>query len=167
MPKRGNCRAFLAKSVIASSIAAAILCAAPAAFAQDCAQDCATLAPQAQPVQATEPTARPATELGVDTPWYEAFTLSMNDNVRPGLDLENTVDWESPGGRWGLRVGIQDSPDVRSDNSDLSAGAFINLGDRIRLGGQVRLVSPDDPVFRLTDSNVRQPEIKFESALRF
>ncbi len=160
MPKRGNCRAFLAKSVIASSIAAAMLCAAPAAFAQDTD----ALAPQ---VQVTEPATRPAAELGVETPWYEAFTLSMNDNVRPGLDLETTVDWESPGGRWGLRVGIQDSPDVRSDTSDLSAGAFINLGDRIRLGGQVRLVSPDDPIFRLTDSNVRQPEIKFESALRF
>ena len=152
MPKQGFCRAFLARSVIAGSIAAAMLCAAPAAFAQESA------AP-AQPA--------PAGNLGVETPWYEAFTLSMNETLRPGLDLETTVDWESPGGRWGVRVGIQDGPDLRSDNSDLSAGAFINLGDRIRLGGQVRLISPDDQIFRLTESDERQPEIKFESALRF
>ncbi|WP_339746294.1 NtrZ family periplasmic regulatory protein [uncultured Maricaulis sp.] len=167
MSKWGFCRAFLAKSVIAGSIATAMLCAAPAAFAQEDA----ALAPQTQPVATSESDVRadvrPTTELGVETPWYEAFTLSMNENTRPGFDLESTVDWESPGGRWGVRVGIQDGPDLRSDNSDLSAGAFINLGDRIRLGGQVRLVSPDDLTFRLTDNVVRQPEIKFESALRF
>ncbi|MGK0265986.1 MAG: hypothetical protein ACI82N_000230 [Maricaulis sp.] len=155
MSKRGFCQAFLAKSVIASSIAAAMLCAAPGAFAQDTA----AVAAQAQPA--------PVGNLGVETPWYEAFTLSMNENIRPGLDLETTVDWEAPGGRWGVRVGIQDGPDLRSDNSDLSAGAFINLGDRIRLGGQVRLISPDDQIFRLTENDERQPEIKFESALRF
>lgn len=153
MPKRGFCRVFMARSAIAGSIAAAMLWAAPAAFAQDSA-------PLAAPPAA-------AGELGVETPWYEAFTLSMNENIRPGLDLETTVDWESPGGRWGVRVGIQDGADLRSDNSDLSAGAFINLGDRIRLGGQVRLISPDDQIFRLTENEERQPEIKFESALRF
>tara|TARA_R110000868_G_scaffold229089_2_gene482056 strand:- start:12371 stop:12841 length:471 start_codon:yes stop_codon:yes gene_type:complete len=156
MSKRGFCRAFLAKSVIASSIAAAMLCAAPAAFAQE-------TAPLAAPAQPATPG-----DLGVETPWYEAFTLSMNENLRPGLDLETTVDWESPGGRWGVRVGIQEGgADLRNDTSDLSAGAFINLGDRIRLGGQVRLISPDDQIFRLTENNERQPEIKFESALRF
>lgn len=155
MPKRGFCRAFLARSVIASSIAAAMLCVAPVAYAQDTAAAPAL----AQPVATGE--------LAVETPWYEAFTLSMNENLRSGLDLETTVDWESPGGRWGVRVGIQDGPDIRSDNNDLSAGAFINLGERIRLGGQVRLISPDDQIFRLTENNERQPEIKFESALRF
>ena len=104
---------------------------------------------------------------GVETPWYEAFTLSMNGRLNPALELESTYDWESPGGFWGLRVGIQDNPDLRSDLGDVSAGAFINLGDRIRLGGQVRFTSPDDEIFRLTENGDRQPEIKFESALRF
>ncbi len=155
MSKRGTCRAYLARSVITGSIAAAMLCVAPAAFAQN----------QAAPAEQAQ--LAPVSDIAVDTPWYEAFTLSMNENLRPGLDLETTVDWESPGGRWGVRVGIQDGPDLRGDNNDLSAGAFINLGDRIRLGGQVRLISPDDQIFRLTESDERQPEIKFESALRF
>lgn len=160
MRRRGNCRAFLARSVIVSSITAAMLCVAPAAFAQEnITQEVLPLAADAQPA--------PVSELGVETPWYEAFTLSMNEGVHPALNIETTVDWEAPGGRWGVRVGIQDSLDIRSDNSDVSAGAFINLGDRIRLGGQVRFISPDEQIFRLTTNDERQPEIKFESALRF
>tara|TARA_R110002072_G_scaffold25998_9_gene86567 strand:+ start:1548 stop:2006 length:459 start_codon:yes stop_codon:yes gene_type:complete len=152
----------MVKTVIASSIATAMLGLAPGALAQDVTP--AAIQPQAQ--TSAQPVV-PADALGVDTPWYEAFTLSMNERMLPGLDLETTVDWESPGGRWGLRVGIQEGPDVRSDLNDLSAGAFINLGDRFRLGGQVRLISPEDPMFRLMESDARQPEIKFESALRF
>ncbi|WP_417481228.1 NtrZ family periplasmic regulatory protein [Maricaulis sp.] len=160
MSKWGNCRGLLAKTVIAGSIATAMLGLAPAAYAQDSSDI-------AQPVVQAPAQAAIADAAGVETPWYEAFTLSMNERMLPGLDLETTVDWESPGGRWGVRVGIQDGSDVRSDVNDLSAGAFINLGERFRLGGQVRLISPDDPIFRLTDSDERQPEIKFESALRF
>ncbi|WP_339738949.1 NtrZ family periplasmic regulatory protein [uncultured Maricaulis sp.] len=149
----------MVKTVIAGSIATAMLGLAPAALAQDAEP---TVIETGVQLQSTATDA-----LGVETPWYEAFTLSMNEHMLPGLDLENTVDWESPGGRWGVRVGIQDGPDVRSDVNDLSAGAFINLGDRFRLGGQVRLISPDDPMFRMMESDARQPEIKFESALRF
>jgi len=166
MSKWGNCRAVMVKTVIAGSIATAMLGLAPGALAQDVAPP--AIQPQAQTLaQTSAQPAVPADALGVDTPWYEAFTLSMNERMLPGLDLETTVDWESPGGRWGLRVGIQEGPDVRSDVNDLSAGAFINLGDRFRLGGQVRLISPEDPMFRLMESDARQPEIKFESALRF
>ncbi|WP_091768828.1 NtrZ family periplasmic regulatory protein [Maricaulis salignorans] len=148
----------MVKTAIAGAMATAMLSLAPGALAQEAAP--ATDQAQIQ-------SAAPADALGVDTPWYEAFTLSMNERMLPGLDLENTVDWESPGGRWGVRVGIQEGPDVRNDLNDLSAGAFINLGDRFRLGGQVRLISPEDPMFRLMESDARQPEIKFESALRF
>ncbi|WP_417476527.1 NtrZ family periplasmic regulatory protein [Maricaulis sp.] len=155
MSKWGNCRISMTKTAIAAAVATAMLTLAPGAFAQDSAEE------------AQIQSAAPVDAVGVDTPWYEAFTLSMNERMLPGLDLENTVDWESPGGRWGVRVGIQEGPDVRNELNDLSAGAFINLGDRFRLGGQVRLISPEDPMFRLMESDARQPEIKFESALRF
>ncbi|WP_417469315.1 NtrZ family periplasmic regulatory protein [Maricaulis sp.] len=160
MSKWGNCRGLLAKTVIAGSIATAMLSLAPAAQAQDTSDTAQAVIPAPSQSALTDAP-------GVETPWYEAFTLSMNERMTPGLDMETTVDWESPGGRWGVRVGIQDGSDVRSDVNDLSAGAFINLGERFRLGGQVRLISPEDPIFRLTDSDERQPEIKFESALRF
>ena len=155
MAERAYLRGITVKGLIFGSAAAAVLCVAPAAFAQD---DVA-VAGEAETTAALAP--------GVETPWYEAFTLSMNGRLNPALELESTYDWESPGGFWGLRVGIQDNPDLRSDLGDVSAGAFINLGDRIRLGGQVRFTSPDDEIFRLTENGDRQPEIKFESALRF
>ena len=91
-------------------------------------------------------------------PWYEAFTLSMAETSTPELD---------EGERWGVSLGIQDRSDSRL-NDDLSAGAFVTFGDRIRLGGQVRFASPDESFFvRNSEDEARQPEIKFESALRF
>jgi len=104
-----------------------------------------------------------------ETPWYEAFTLSMNEAPHPGLEELETFDWQSAGGRWGITLGIEDHSDTRLTSEDVSAGAFVNLGDRFRLGGQVRLAAPETPYFTLreTDEDGRQPEIKFESALRF
>ncbi|WP_158025601.1 MULTISPECIES: NtrZ family periplasmic regulatory protein [Maricaulis] len=105
-------------------------------------------------------------ETEVSAPWYEAFTLSMAEAPTPELEEGTTYDFEL-GERWGVTVGIQDRSDTRVNN-DLSAGAFVTFGDRIRLGGQVRFASPDDSFFvRNNDDEERQPEIKFESALRF
>jgi len=130
------------KSTVASAAAAMMLCA-PGAMAQD-----------------------NTAETEVSAPWYEAFTLSMAEAPTPELDETTTYDLEL-GERWGVTLGIQDRSDSRL-NDDLSAGAFVTFGDRIRLGGQVRFASPDDSFFvRNTDEEDRQPEIKFESALRF
>jgi len=130
------------KSTVAGAAAAVLLCA-PAAMAQDVNAD-------------TEAAA----------PWYEAFTLSMAEAPTPELDEATTYDLEL-GERWGVTLGYLERSDSRA-NDDLSAGAFVTFGDRIRLGGQVRFASPDDSFFvRNSDDEERQPEIKFESALRF
>jgi hypothetical protein len=105
-----------------------------------------------------------------ETPWYEAFTLSMNEASHPVLGEPETFDWEAAGGRWGITLGIEDHSDTRFDREDVSAGAFVNLGERFRLGGEVRFAAPDSEYFTLrgeTETGRRQPEIKFESALRF
>lgn len=104
-----------------------------------------------------------------DTPWYEAFTLSMNEAPHPGLEELDTFDWESAGGRWGITLGVEDHSDTRFESEDVSAGAFVNLGERFRLGGQVRFAAPDSDYFTLRENpeERREPEIKFESALRF
>lgn len=130
------------KSTVAGAAAAVLLCA-PAAMAQDVSAETEAVAP-----------------------WYEAFTLSMAETSTPELDEGTTYDLEL-GERWGVTLGYQDRSDSRL-NDDLSAGAFVTFGDRIRLGGQVRFASPDDSFFvRNSDDEERQPEIKFESALRF
>ncbi|WP_291843718.1 NtrZ family periplasmic regulatory protein [Maricaulis sp.] len=130
------------KSTVAGAAAAIFLCA-PAAMAQE-----------------------PAPDTEVVAPWYEAFTLSMAEAPTPELEEGTTYDLEL-GERWGVTLGFQDRSDTRL-SSDLSAGAFVTFGDRIRLGGQVRFASPDDSFFvRNADDEERQPEIKFESALRF
>lgn len=130
------------KSTVACAAAAVLLCA-PTAMAQDVTADSEAVAP-----------------------WYEAFTLSMAEAPTPELDEATTFDLEL-GEHWGVTLGYQDRSDSRL-NDDLSAGAFVTFGDRIRLGGQVRFASPDDSFFvRNSDDEERQPEIKFESALRF
>ena len=130
------------KSTVAGAAAAMILCA-PSALAQDS-----------------------TAETGAVAPWYEAFTLSMAEAPTPEMDEVTTYDLEF-GERWGVTLGTLERSDPRLDD-DLTAGAFVTFGDRIRLGGQVRFASPDDSFFvRNNDEEERQPEIKFESALRF
>lgn len=136
---------IIGKTAPAVVTAAALCLCAPSAFAQDAAT------PEAE------------------TPWYEAFTLSMSEAPHPGLEELETFDWQSSGGRWGITLGVEDHSDTRFDNEDVSAGAFVNLGERFRLGGQVRFAAPDSEYFTLRENRDerREPEIKFESALRF
>lgn len=143
MSGRGNPFEIIGtKSTMAAAALAFFLCA-PATMAQDVTAETEAVAP-----------------------WYEAFTLSMAESPTPELDEITTFDLEL-GERWGVSLGIQDRSDSRL-NDDLSAGAFVTFGDRIRLGGQVRFASPDESFFvRNSEDEARQPEIKFESALRF
>jgi len=146
-------------SVVA--FATALLLCAPSALAQE------------------EPTATPASspvtsliaensETETETAWYDAFTLSMNDSSDPIFDEPATVDWESENGRWGIMLGITDGRnESQIDDPDLSASAFYNFGDRFRVGGEVRLTTPEDDLFGDQENEERRPEVKFESALRF
>lgn len=146
---------IIGKTAPAVVTAAALCLCAPAAFAQD-----DTASAVATPAPATSE---------AETPWYEAFTLSMNEAAHPGLEEPDTFDWESAGGRWGITLGVEDHSDTRFETEDVSAGAFVNLGERFRLGGQVRFAAPDSEYFTLRENRQgrREPEIKFESALRF
>ena len=92
----------------------------------------------------------------------------MNETAPQILNEQSTIDWESDNGRWGFTLGFDDTQDQRFEIEDVSAGAFVNFGDRFRIGGQFRFTSPEDDLFEQPrDSEDRQPEVKFESALRF
>ncbi len=151
-----------AKTLGASALASALILCAPAAFAQD-----QTNPDQANAVE-TQASA-PETILPAETPWYEAFTLSLDQDLPPSLDETlPTLDWEANSGRWGLTLGIRDEVNEPLELDDVSAEAFVNVGDRFRFGGQVRFTAPEDDLFMISpDDEERAPEIKFESALRF
>lgn len=153
------------------AIAATLLACAPSALAQPTlaqatlAQDEAVIGPTISPVMSLV-AENAATE--TETFWYDAFTLSMNESSNPIFDEPAIVDWESENGRWGIMLGITDGRnESQLDDPDLSASAFYNFGDRFRVGGQVRLTTPEDDLFRDQENEERHPEVKFESALRF
>jgi hypothetical protein len=137
-----------------AALAASALLFAPSVQAQE----------QALPVVTDTPVIDVVTE--ADAPWYEAFTLSMNESSDPLFNEPSVVGWQSPSGRWGVNVGIEDHSDERFVIEDMSAEAFVNFGD-FRVGGQFRFTAPEDELFLPADSEDRQPEVKFESALRF
>ncbi|MBR9825004.1 MAG: hypothetical protein GYB36_04270 [Alphaproteobacteria bacterium] len=136
-----------AKALGITAFASTLLLCAPAAMGQD--------APEAVPQS--------------ETPWYEAFTLSLNEDLPPSLDESlPTIDWEAESGRWGLTLGIRDEQYEPLELDDVSASAFVNVGERFRFGGEVRFTSPQDDLFMIpSEDEERAPEIKFESALRF
>lgn len=127
--------------------AAALFAAAPMAFAD--------------PEQTSE-SGSAATQ-----PWYEAFTFSTSDDV-PNLafnDAETQFEFNA-GENWGFTLGLDRHPDERYDVDGLSAGAFVDVGERFRFGGAVRFSAEEDLITG-TMSEERTPEVKFESALRF
>jgi hypothetical protein len=143
------------------AFATALLLCGPSALAQDDTAASANVSP-------VTPLVAESAEAETETAWYDAFTLSMNDSADPLFDEPATVDWESENGRWGIMLGITDGRnESQIDDPDLSASAFYNFGDRFRVGGQVRLTSPEDDLYRDQEGEERQPEVKFESALRF
>ena len=145
MDRRRHPIDFIGKMMTGAVLAAALVVCASPAFAQDAA----------------------VTESEADTPWYEAFTLSMDEAVHPELGEPTTFTLESSGGRWGITLGFDEETDTRFQREDVSAGAYVNLGSRIRLGGQVRIATPESEYFDWMETEERQPEVKFESALRF
>ena len=159
------------------AFATALLLCAPSALASSAlAQDQIAL-PVVSPVTPMvtpmiTPTVAPlvgeGSETEAETAWYDAFTLSMNDSSNPIFDEPATVDWQSENGRWGIMLGITDGRnEFQIIDPDLSASAFYNFGDRLRVGGEVRLTTPEGDLFRDRESVERNPEVKFESALRF
>jgi hypothetical protein len=143
-----------AKSATIVATATVAFVCAPSAFAQD---------------QESSALAAVVADTEIETPWFEAFTLSMEESpFQTQLESSTTTfELQSAGGRWGVTLGVEEYPDDRFDIEDVSAGAFYNVGERFRLSGEFRWSSPEEELFLTTTREEREPEIKFESALRF
>lgn len=101
-----------------------------------------------------------------DTPWYETFSLSLDEPSDVIAGEVSSFDWESPDQRWGFTLDLHDDPTEAFEVDDLSAEAYLNLGGRFRIGTQFRFTAPEDLVLG-AEPDERAPEVKFESALRF
>ncbi|WP_300527098.1 NtrZ family periplasmic regulatory protein [Maricaulis sp.] len=103
--------------------------------------------------------------LDADAPWYDSLTNSLNETRPNSLEDVPTVDLEL--GDWSFQFGLRDDEHSPLELDDVSAGAFVNLGDRFRLGTELRFTAPEDDLLMMREAEERAPEIKFESALRF
>ncbi|MGX6649161.1 NtrZ family periplasmic regulatory protein [Maricaulaceae bacterium MS644] len=99
-------------------------------------------------------------------PWFQRFTVAPTE---PQILWTNSENFEMQAGdRWGVTLGY--SQGERSAQTfeleDFRAGAFFELTERVRLGGQLRFTSPEEEIFG-EESEDRAPEVRFESAFKF
>lgn len=99
-------------------------------------------------------------------PWYQRFTGAP---VQPQILWgEDEVFQVEAGERWGVTLGynqVEHRPQD-FDYQNFNAGAFFELTERVRLGGQLRFTSPEEQIFG-AQSEEKAPEIRFESAFKF
>lgn len=99
-------------------------------------------------------------------PWFQRFTVAPTEPQILWTDEDNFE--LQAGDRWGVTLGY--SQGERSPQSfnieDFRAGAFIELTERVRLGGQLRFTSPEEEIFG-EETEDRAPEVRFESAFKF
>ncbi|WP_109251618.1 NtrZ family periplasmic regulatory protein [Marinicauda salina] len=118
--------------------------------------------PELQPVAPMNDTGAPDAEV-----WYERFTLASPSHM-PSPWGDEAAEFEIPAGeRWGFTLGISEpTQGPQFEIEDMRAGAFFELNERLRLGGQFRFSSPERDFFG-EQGDEQAPEIKFESAFRF
>ncbi|MCW5724529.1 MAG: hypothetical protein KIS81_06195 [Maricaulaceae bacterium] len=118
---------------------------------------------------ADPPVSSSAAGEGEVQPWYESFTFSPR-NSAPGQAWDDNVaqfEW-TPTSRWGFTLGIERDPESQYEVDGVSAGAYFNISPRLRFGGAVRFSAPEERFSILRrERGEREPEVKFESALRF
>ncbi|MGJ3232744.1 MAG: NtrZ family periplasmic regulatory protein [Oceanicaulis sp.] len=126
------------------------------------------IAAPAGPVAPAQAALQPAETEGSASalPWYQRFTVAPSE---PQILWSGQENFEvQAGDRWGVTLGY--SQGERSpqnfDLEDFRAGAFFELTERVRLGGQLRFTSPEEEIFG-EETEDRAPEVRFESAFKF
>ncbi len=99
-------------------------------------------------------------------PWFQRFTVAPTE---PQILWADTESFEMQAGdRWGVTLGYSQGERTPQnfELEDFRAGAFFELTDRVRLGGQLRFTSPEEEIFG-EETEDRAPEVRFESAFKF
>ena len=71
-------------------------------------------------------------------------------------------------GRWGLDFNLNQPVGREQDWSDVEAGAYYRLNDRLRVGAAAGLAAPEtDPARAPETANRTQPRVRLESIFKF
>ncbi len=164
-----------ASTWVGMAVAAAL--SAGAAYAQDApaardAEAAPSLAQQLLAPGVTEHYTK-ADEAGGAPAWHEIFTLTREGDVSYLADrsfsFDNSLFAADDDRSWGFTLDVRDVHGVLGEGEtaeEVSAGAFVSVGPRLRLGGELRMRDLErDP---LSWEGVQDtPQIKLQSAFRF
>jgi hypothetical protein len=101
-------------------------------------------------------------------PLQVAQQVGGGDSSQPSLvpQPHRTLELDSKG-RWGVRLDME-QPNGRSATwQDVSAGAYVSLGSRVRIGGSVGLGDKFDNPQRITPQDAAQPRVRLETRFKF
>lgn len=97
-----------------------------------------------------------------------ALTLSEAANAQRSAPSQRRGLRLNDRGRWGLDFNLNQPVGREQDWSDVEAGAYYRLNDRLRVGAAAGLAAPEtDPARAPETGNRAQPRVRLESIFKF
>lgn len=105
--------------------------------------------------------------------WHQTITLTPSGDIgylsNDSFTFDESLFSLGDDRAWGFTLAVQEARAPWSETPDFDtyrAGAFVNLGSRFRLGGELRFSDAEKDVL-FFDRADDAPEIKLQSAFRF
>lgn len=97
-----------------------------------------------------------------------ALTLSEAANAQRSAPSQRRGLRLNDRGRWGLDFNLNQPVGREQDWSDVEAGAYYRLNDRLRVGAAAGLAAPEtDPARAPQTGDRTQPRVRLESIFKF
>ena len=98
----------------------------------------------------------------------QTLTLSEAANAQRAAPSQRRGLRLNDRGRWGLDFNLNQPVGREQDWSDVEAGAYYRLNDRLRVGAAAGLAEPEtDPARAPETANRTQPRVRLESIFKF
>ena len=98
----------------------------------------------------------------------QTLTLSEAANAQRAAPSQRRGLRLNDRGRWGLDFNLNQPVGREQDWSDVEAGAYYRLNDRLRVGAAAGLAAPEtDPARAPETANRTQPRVRLESIFKF
>ena len=98
----------------------------------------------------------------------QTLTLSEAANAQRAAPSQRRGLRLNDRGRWGLDFNLNQPVGREQDWSDVEAGAYYRLTDRLRVGAAAGLAAPEtDPARAPETANRTQPRVRLESIFKF